>query len=165
MKKTLLNKCVSAGALLILINMSLAAPAALAPTAAAMAVNALGLDLLRQNTQSGMNALLSPYSIQNALAMTYAGADGATRTEMARVLHYPADDAELHHAFASLRRAIEDVEKKSAEAAKQVEEWGATNDPITLTVANRLFGQDGYNFRETFLALLEDSYAAPFEPL
>jgi serine protease inhibitor len=36
-------------------------------------------------------ALLSPYSIQAALAMTYAYADGDTRAEMAKVLHPPPD--------------------------------------------------------------------------
>ncbi len=63
------------------------------------AINALGLDLYRVQPGDG-NLLLSPYSIQDALAMTYAGADGDTRTEMQRVLHYPADDTALHSGFA-----------------------------------------------------------------
>lgn len=42
------------------------------------AVNALGIDLLRQTAQPGANALLSPYSIQMALVMTCAGADVRT---------------------------------------------------------------------------------------
>ncbi len=37
--------------------------------------------------------LLSPYSIQAALAMTYVCAASDTRAEMAKVLHYPADEA------------------------------------------------------------------------
>ena len=31
--------------------------------------------------------------------------------------------------------------------------------------ANRLFGQSGYEFRQSFLSLLNDSYGAPFEPM
>lgn len=81
-------------------------------TTAANAINALGVDLLRQSVKPGANALLSPYSIQNALAMMYAGADGDTRTEMLRVLHYPDDDAEVHRSFAALRKSLEDVIQK-----------------------------------------------------
>ena len=38
------------------------------------------------------NTALSPYSIQLALVMTYAGAEGDTRQQMAKVLHYPPGD-------------------------------------------------------------------------
>ena len=54
---------------------------------AANAINALGIDLLAREAQ-GKNALLSPYSIQAALAMTYAGAAGKTRDEMRATLHW-----------------------------------------------------------------------------
>jgi len=53
------------------------------------AINALGIDLLHQTARPNANALLSPYSIQMAMAMTCAGADGQTRAEMAKVLRYP----------------------------------------------------------------------------
>ena len=43
---------------------------------ATRAVNALGLDLLAKGPGAGENALLSPYSIQAALAMVFAGAGG-----------------------------------------------------------------------------------------
>jgi serpin B len=32
-----------------------------------------------------------------------------------------------------------------------------------LTVANRLFGQQGYDFRQPFLSFLKDRYGAPFQ--
>lgn len=134
-------------------------------TAAANAINALGVDLLHQSAKPGANALLSPYSIQSALAMTYAGADGDTRVEMAKVLHYPKDDAEVHRSFAALRKALDDVMQKSARAAEQMQKWGGKMDPITLNTANRLFGQTGYAFREPFLNLVKDNYAAPFESM
>jgi serpin B len=38
-------------------------------------------------------------------------------------------------------------------------------DPITLSMASRLFGQTGYAFRDPFLTLVKDNYSAPFEPL
>lgn len=134
-------------------------------TTAARAINALGIDLLHQTGNPGANALLSPYSIQSALAMTYAGADGDTRAEMAKVLHYPKDDAEVHRSFAALRKALDDVMQKSVRDAERMQQQGGKIDPITLTTANRLFGQTGYAFREPFLKLVKDNYDAPFEPL
>ncbi len=136
------------------------------PTAKATeAINSLGIDLLRQSAQPGANALLSPYSIQSALAMAYAGADGATRDEMARVLHYPKDEAEVHRSFAALRRSLDQVAQKSAQEAERLRKRGGKMDPITLTTANRLFGQTGYAFRKPFLELVNVDYAAPFEPV
>lgn len=132
---------------------------------AAKAINSLGIELLAKTSKPDQNALLSPYSIQSALAMTYAGADGITRAEMAKVLHYPTNDAELHGSFAAMQRALDEVIQRSKANSEREKQWGATNDPITLTVANRLFGQTGYDFRPAFLDLVKSSYAAPFEPL
>ena len=140
-------------------------PAAEKPSAAAQAVNALGLDLLAKGTAARQNALLSPYSIQTALAMTYAGAAGETRAQMAGVLHYPQDEAALHQSFGELRKALEGVAKNSEEHSKQVAMDGGAVDPIVLTVANRLFGQQGYEFRPTFLDLVKDGYGALLEAM
>src|ERR1035441_1887647 len=78
------------------------------------AINALGLDLYRIQPGDG-NLLLSPYSIQDALAMTYAGAAGDTRTEMQRVLHFPADDTALHGGFAELAQELAQIQQDSAQ--------------------------------------------------
>jgi serpin B len=136
-----------------------------AASVAVNAVNALGIDLLHQTAPAGVNALLSPYSIQSALAMVYAGADGGTRQEMARVLHFPTDDMELNVSFAALRTDLAGIMQRQAAQADSMKRYGVTNEPLTLTTANRLFGQNGYDFRPAFLALLKDQYQAPFEPL
>ncbi len=126
---------------------------------AANAINALGLDILSRGAVAGENTLLSPYSIQMAFAMTWVGADGATRDEMARVLHYPGDN--VHASFAALADGLADIARRSAEASAKDK---ANGDPIVLTAANRLFGQDGYDFRQPFLDLLANTYHAPFDP-
>jgi len=130
----------------------------------ATAINALGLDLLARTGKPSENALLSPYSIQCALAMAYAGAEGTTKSEMAKVLHYASDDADLHLSFAALQESLEQMTKESARIAEQMKRY-ATSDPITLEVANRLFGQRGYDFRVEFLSLVKENYRAPFQTL
>jgi serpin B len=134
-------------------------------SAAVTAVNTLGINLLHKIGKPDANVLVSPYSIQSALAMAYAGAEGTTRDEMAKVLHYSKDDSEVHQSFAALRKALDAVIQQSAVDSQQAKQYRQTNDPITLTVANRLFGQSGYDFRPPFLALVKDSYDAPFEPM
>ncbi len=43
---------------------------------------------------------------------------------------------------------------------------GASSGPgLVLSVANRLFGQTGYAFREPFLSLMKESYGAPMQEL
>lgn len=95
--------------------------------------------------------------------MTYAGAAGETRKEMANTLHFPANDADLAASFANLRSRLEAMVAASEAQAKRAREYGRTNDPITLTLANRLFGQTGYDFRQAFLEVTKDAYDAPFQ--
>jgi len=159
MKPRLTTLCIA----VLSLGTSLVAPAAENPSAAAQAVNALGLDLLAKGTDANANALISPYSIQSALAMTYAGAAGETRTQMAKVLHYPQDETALHQSFTDLQKALEEVAKTTAERAKIAKDHGGPGEPFVLTVANRLFGQDGYAFRQPFLELVKDRYRAPLE--
>lgn len=133
--------------------------------AAANSINSLGIDLMRTTAQSNANALISPYSIETALVMTYAGADGQTRKEMKRVLHLTGEDEETHRSFAALQQELEAVVHRSAERASKMQAYGQTNDAILLAVANRLFGQEGYDFRPAFLDLLKTNYKAPFQPM
>jgi len=132
---------------------------------AAGATNHLGIDLHRQLARGEENLCLSPYSIQSALAMTFAGADGDTRTEMARVLHFPSDGDAIHLSFAALQRSLEEMSKKTAMIAEQSKKGGGPSEPITLAVANRLFAQSGYDFRDAFRELVKKFYGAPFETL
>ena len=130
--------------------------------AAANAINALGIDLLVKTGRQDVNALLSPYSIQEALAMTYAGADGKTRDEMAAVLHFPKNDAGLSSSFSALRQELSDIEKSTGQAVGDSRR-GGPKEPVAILVANRLYGQKGYDFRSQFLDLLKMDYGAPLE--
>jgi len=131
---------------------------------ASSAINTLGLELLARSGPDA-NGLLSPYSIQTALAMTWAGAAGRTHEEMREVLHYPAEETVLHESLAALREALERAAARTVQLADAARQSGRESDPLTLSVANRLFGQTGYAFRRPFLDLTRDLYAAPFEAL
>ena len=131
---------------------------------AATATNQLGLDLHRKLATGDNNLCLSPYSIQAALAMTFGGADGATRTEMARVLHFP-NGVEPHESFATLQRSLEEMAARTVQRVAASKKYGGPSEPITLAIANRLFPQKGYNLRDSFLDLVKKEYGAPLEPL
>jgi len=136
-----------------------------AATVATPAINAIGVDLLRATSHADQNALLSPYSIESALAMTYAGADGKTREEMSRVLHLNGDAAQIAGAFAALQAQLDSLVQNSVREADQMKKFGRINDPIALDVANRLFGEKDYEFRPAFLDLLKTKFNAPFQPM
>jgi serpin B len=135
----------------------------MAADTAALAVNEVGLDLYRKLAGDEASLCLSPYSIQSALVMAFAGADGETRAEMAKVLHFSGNDDTIHDAFASLRDALELAVTRSVERAKESEKRGGPSEPIRLQIANRLFGQKGQPFRTSFLDLLKNRYGAPLE--
>jgi serpin B len=132
---------------------------------AAKATNDLGVELHRQLATGNGNLCISPYSIESALAMTFAGADGDTRTEMAHVLHFPSDASAVAASFASLQHSLEEMSAKTAELAKKDKEFGGPGEPITLNIANCLFAQKNYDFRQNFLLLVKQNYGGAFEPL
>src|SRR5438876_9021275 len=104
---------------------------------AAKATNELAVDLHRQLATGDDNLCVSPYSIESALAMTFAGADGQTRTQMARVLHFPNDGNAVAASLASLQHSLEEMSAKTAELVKESKRFGGPSEPITLTIANR----------------------------
>ena len=119
--------------------------------AAAQGNNAFGLELYAKlkgdenvERQDG-NLFFSPYSISTALAMTYAGARGETEKQMAETLHFSLGQERLHAALGALEDRLN---------------AGGKRRTYQLAVANALWGQKGYGFREEFLTLVKDSYGA-----
>jgi len=131
---------------------------------AAKATNELGVELHRQLATGDKNLCISPYSINSALAMTFAGADGETRTEMARVLHFPIG-GDVPASFSALQQSLQQMSEKTAELAKESKKFGGPSEPITLNIANRLFAKKGYPFRDAFLSLVKQYFGGGFESL
>jgi serine protease inhibitor len=132
---------------------------------ATTATNEIAVDLDRQLATGNENLCVSPYSIESALAMTFAGADGETRSEMARVLHFPGDASAVPASFGSLQHSLEEMRAKTVALVKDARRFGGPSEPITLAIANRLFAQKGYDFRQAFLSLVKQNYGAAFEPI
>jgi len=133
----------------------------------ATSTNQVGIDLYRQLAAEtpAKNLAISPYSIESALALAYAGADGETRAEMGRVLYFPPDDQAVQAAFAGVRASLDRIASDSVQRKERLEARGGKEDIIEWHAANRFFGQKGYAFRDSFLSLMKDGYDAPFEPL
>jgi serpin B len=110
--------------------------------------NRFAFDLYAHLLRQEGNLFLSPYSISTALTMTYAGARGQTADQMAKVLCLPASREAVHVAYATLQRDLNAAGAKGA---------------FDLVVANRLWGQKGYEFLSDFLALVEKNYGAGLE--
>ena len=101
---------------------------------------------LAAQADADRNLLVSPFSISSALAMTYAGAQGRTAQQMSDVLGFTLPNDRLHSAYGAL-----------------VGDLTADRPAYQLSVANRLFGQAGYSFKQPFLDVTANDYHAPLE--
>lgn len=119
-----------------------ATAAPVAAQAAARGIDEIAWDLVRAAGQG--NAVVSPASVWEALAMTHQGARGKTAAEIAGVLGMPDDPAEIAAAADALRASCGE----------------AKGTAITLDVANRLWVQRGKALEPDFTAALRERFAA-----
>ena len=119
----------------------------------------LYMQLSKEN--EGKNLFFSPYSISSALAMTAEGARGQTAKEMGAVLRFP--DA--------VKRMGNDAERIPWATARIHAGMGAINNrlnretkPYQLHVANALWGEKTFPFREPFVKALDEPYGATMFP-
>jgi serpin B len=102
------------------------------------------------NKQEG-NIFFSPYSISEALAMTYGGARGTTEQQMADALKFLMSQDLLHPAFNGLDQEL----AMRGQGAQGKDEKG-----FRLNVVNAIWGQKGYPFLSSYLDLLAQNYGA-----
>lgn len=133
------------------------APAAAAPiagtvsaenkAAAALAINNFSWSIYQNlmATEKG-NLFLSPFSISTALTMTLAGAASETRVAMGKALKLPETDSTIIAAIAAI--------------ADDLNQAGAAGD-FALSVANALYGEKTYAFKQTYIDFLKNIYHAP----
>jgi len=110
--------------------------------------NAFALDLYQQLRSQSGNLFYSPFSISQAMAMTYAGARAETEVQMAAAMHFDLAQADLHAAFNALSATL-------ASRAGENDKGG-----FKLNIANALWGQQGFGFQQEFLDTLALHYGA-----
>lgn len=119
---------------------------------------AFALDLygaLRSDTSG--NLIVSPYSISQALAMTWAGAKGNTASQMASTLHFSLDEPALASAFQQLNN---DLTTRGTAGANP--DFGYP--PRSLQLANGLWGEQTFPFAPAFIDHLAEFYGAGLQP-
>lgn len=126
--------------------------------------NTLAFDLYDESVSGADgNTLVSPVSVTTALAMTYAGARGETRTQMRGALTYALDDEALHDAFAALQRELSD-RGDEIDPGDLPSNYGPQDDPVPfqLNLVNALWGQGDVPFRDEYLSIVESHYGSVF---
>ena len=103
--------------------------------------NVFAYDLYGKYNSTEGNIFFSPYSIENALAMTYEGAIGKTAEEMLSVLHFPGDETIRRNGFQSIYKEI-----------------NRENKSYNLSTANALWAQKDYSFRADYFATTSKYY-------
>jgi serpin B len=110
--------------------------------------SAFAADLYRQVRTTDGNLFMSPLSISTALGMTYAGANGATATQMASALHFTLPPDRLHAA----------LNKLDLELASRGQHATSGTIPFRLRTASSMWGQEGVTFQAPFLDTLAVNY-------
>lgn len=102
------------------------------------------------------NVFFSPYSVSQALAMVYAGAEGTTAEQMAQILGFDLDEPALHETFNALNADL--VARGNSDAN---DEHGISER--RLNIANALWGEQSFPFNSAFIELVDQYYGGGFE--
>lgn len=98
------------------------------------------------------NIIYSPLSISLALSMTLAGAETTTLQAMKDALQFSLPVDNLHPTFNALISYIEESENQNME--------GIDGSQFQLNIANSIWGQSGYDFKQAFLDTLAKYYGS-----
>lgn len=116
------------------------------------ASNQLGFEMMQDllaNTEEHENLLISPLSISYALSMTYNGAEGDTRTEMAQCLNL--DGLPLSDVNESYRHLTESLQN--------------ADENVTMEIANSIWYDQEFSVQDDFIQVNQNYYDAEVSPL
>lgn len=109
-----------------------------------------GMNLYQHLKTSPGNLCFSPTSLQIALAMTGAGAEGSTKNEIAEALNLDLHDENIHQSMYDLQLHLSELTKA---------------DSLDVKLANRLWASDSIKLRDSFSKITRDQYQAEAEIL
>jgi len=112
----------------------------------AESVNNFAVAMYNQLKKEGKNLFFSPYSITAALAMTAAGANGATKQQIMDALRVTLQGVDFDKALNAIDQSI-------------MSHAAATNG-LTFNVVNSAWLQSGWNFKVSYLDHLAKYYGA-----
>jgi serpin B len=104
--------------------------------------NQFAFRLYSQLCEKDRNLFFSPYSIATVLAMAHAGARGETAEEMAKTLCFSLKQENIPQGYQSLLNATLLADRPGCE----------------MNVANRLWCQKDYKFRQSFLDINQNQF-------
>ncbi|MFH1039512.1 MAG: serpin family protein [PVC group bacterium] len=110
-------------------------------------MNGFAFSLYRELAGKEGNIFFSPASLETALAMTATGAKGETAKQMNSILGLASEDR-APTGFKMLLETINNPRRLNDQPAYQ------------MIIANALWGQRGYPFREDFIRILGTSFMA-----
>ncbi len=96
------------------------------------------------------NLFISPFSVTTALAMTYEGAQGTTKDQMAKYMHYSADKKENLKNFYDILLKVQSME-------------GDTK--YIMNIANSLWAQKDFKFILSYFDNVRAYFNAPVVPV
>uniref|UniRef100_A0A915PVQ2 Serpin domain-containing protein n=1 Tax=Setaria digitata TaxID=48799 RepID=A0A915PVQ2_9BILA len=100
------------------------------------------LNLLKTVAKSNETVTLSPFSINIALAIVYAGAEGKTKQQIAEVLTKGQNSQRLNNYFSYLLTEI--LKKKNK---------------YILNIANRLYIHHSFDLKQAYISIVKSHYA------
>lgn len=104
------------------------------------------LDIYKQFAgESEKNIFFSPFSLSIAMGMTYAGAEGETKKQIADVFNFSINDENLHKELGSLQNQMVNKGNKGVE----------------ISIANQLWADKLYKFKCSYLRKVKKAYKAP----
>lgn len=102
------------------------------------------MELISSTENAGTNVFISPTSISLALAMTYNGAEGDTKSEMEETLMKAGfTREEINESYKSLIKALLSVDPK-----------------VTMNIANSIWYRSGFVVEQDFIDVNRDYYNA-----
>ena len=112
-------------------------------------------EIVKDGTNQGKNIFLSTYSIENALALTWAGAKNNTADEMANVLHLSLPEITFHPTLNALNLDLNSRDNQPP----------PSGDAFQMNIVNAIWSRIGYPFLATYLDVIAQNYNAGIRAL
>lgn len=137
-------------ALLIPLAMLISCTQAQKPYNVSESSSKFAFDIYKQFAQEhDRNIFFSPLSLNTAMGMTYAGANGQTMEQMAKVFYFPLQDKELHAELGKLQDKLNKLSSKGVE----------------ISIANQLWADKQYKFIRAYTCGVKKAYRAPVKQM